>query len=111
MLNWPAIVKHADDAELIYVRDRDEWDGDSGLHDFDYDETDFLIDSSGELYSLTGRQNSNVKPEPRGESISLVALLGPVKAHAAQKGSCCVAKLYAPSIKDVFSIVESMLDD
>lgn len=108
MVNWPAIIKHADDAELIYVRDQSEWDGDAELHDFAYDDADTLIDSSGSIYSLTSIQNNQVKPELRGESIALQDLLGMVKAHAAQQGSCCVAKLYAPTITEAFKIVASL---
>ena len=107
-MNWPAIIKHSDDAELVYVSDQSEWDKDADLHGFAYDESDYLIDSSGDIYTLTKRSNKNVKPEANGDSISLIEFLGLVKAHAAQKGSCCVAKLYAPTIGDAFKIVESL---
>jgi predicted acylesterase/phospholipase RssA len=49
-----------------------------------------------------------VEPRPSGESIALQVILGLIKAHAAQKGSCCVAKLYAPTIADAFKIIESL---
>jgi hypothetical protein len=38
--------------------------------------------------------------------MKLTELLGMVKAHAAQSGSCCVAKLYAPTITEAFKIVK-----
>lgn len=107
-MNWPGIIKHSDDAELIYVRDQSEWDSDVDLHHFDYAEDDCLIDSSGDMYTLTVRSNNLVKPQANGHSMSLNEILGLVKAHAAQKGSCCVAKLYAPTITDAFKIVESL---
>jgi hypothetical protein len=40
--------------------------------------------------------------------MELQEILGLIKAHAAQKGSCCVAKLYAPTIVDAFKMVESL---
>jgi hypothetical protein len=107
-MNWPCIIKHSDDAELVYVRDQSEWDNDADLHYFEYDESDCLIDSSGNIYNLTKQGNKYVKPEASGDSVSLVEILGLVKAHAAQKGSCCVAKLYVPTITDAFKIVESL---
>ena len=107
-MNWPCIIKHSDDAELVYVRDQSEWDNDADLHCFEYDESDCLIDSSGDIYTLTISGNKYVKPDARGDSMSLVEVLGLVKAHAAQKGSCCVAKLYAPTISDAFKIVASL---
>ena len=107
-MNWPCIIKHSDDAELVYVGDQSEWDYDADLHCFEYDESDCLIDSSGDIYTLTKPCNKFVKPEASGDSMSLVEILGLVKAHAAQKGSCCVAKLYAPTISGAFKIVESL---
>jgi hypothetical protein len=108
LVNWPAIIKHADDAELTYVSDESEWNNDADFHGFEYDETDYLVDSSGNIFTLTGRENNHVNPEPSGGSMTLHELLGFIKAHAAQKGSCCVAKLYAPTIKEAFKIVESL---
>jgi hypothetical protein len=107
-VNWPAIIKHTDDAELIYVRDETEWNNDADLHSFEYDESDCLIDSSGNLFTLTSRKGKYVIPEPCNNFLTLHELLGLVKAHAAQKGSCCVAKLYAPTIGEAFKIVESL---
>lgn len=108
LVNWPGIIKHSDDAELVYVSDRSEWDNDADLHCFEYDESEFLIDSSGNIYTLTERSNKYVKPEANGDSISINEILALVKAHAAQKGSCCVSKLYAPTISDALKIVESL---
>jgi hypothetical protein len=108
MVNWPGIIKYSDDAELVYVSDQSEWDNDSDLHLFEYDESDCLIDSSGDIYVFNKAGNKYVKPEATGNSMSLVEILGLVKAHAAQKGSCCVAKLYAPTVSEAFKIVESL---
>jgi len=108
VVNWPAIIKHSGDAELIYIRDETEWNNDADLHSAVYDEADYLIDSSGNLFTLITRKNNHVHPEPTGNSIALHDLLGHIKAHAAQQGSCCVAKLYAPTISEAFKIVESL---
>ena len=45
------------------------------------------------------------------DTTNLEEILGLVKAHAAQAGSCCVAKLYAPSIDEAFKIAKSTLND
>jgi hypothetical protein len=108
MVNWPAIIKHAGDAELVYISDQSQWESDSELQQADYDESDLLIDSQGHTFNLVMRENQPVQLQPRAQSISLVEILGLVKAHAAQKGSCCVAKLYAPTIKDALVIVASL---
>jgi len=108
LINWPAIIKHSDDSELIYVSDQVQWDGDTGLHSFEYDETDLLIDSSGRVFDITKRERGVVKARANGDVIELKVILGLVKAHAAQNGSCCVAKLYAPTIREAYKIVESL---
>lgn len=108
MVNWPAIIKHSDDPELIYISDQTEWENDVDLHYFEYDETDYLLDSTGKTYTLKEKESFYINPVPNGESKSLQEILGLVKAHAAQQGSCCVAKLYAPSIIEALKIVESL---
>jgi hypothetical protein len=110
-MDYPCIIKHADDAELVYVGNQSEWDSDEDLCCFEYDESDCLIDSSGDIYIFTESSNKYVTPQASGESMSLAEILGLVKAHASQKGSCCVAKLYAPTISDAFRIVESLNEE
>jgi len=108
MVIWPALIKHSDDPELIYVSDQTEWESDVDLNRHEYDGADYLLDASGKTYTLEGKDNSSINPEPNGDSMSLQEILGLVKAHAAQQGSCCVAKLYAPSIVEALKIVESL---
>lgn len=108
MVTWPAIIKHSDDPELIYVSDQTEWENDVDLHYFEYDESDYLLDSTGKIYTLKKTKGFYASPEPNGDSKSLQEILGLVKAHAAQQGSCCVAKLYAPSIVEALKIVKSL---
>ena len=109
-MKWPCVIKHADDDELVYLDDLSAWQGGEELHSFDYDETDFLIDASGAVYGFDGSDGSSITLVSRNRSLELMDVLGLVKAHAASKGSCCVAKLYAPTILDAFMIVKSMQD-
>ena len=109
-LTWPAIIKYPDDAELLYIHNQAEWDSDSGLHSFNYDESDCLIDSVGKIFHLTKRFNNIVQPELTTDIKQLEEILGLVKGHASQMGSCCVSKLYAPSIIEAFKIVKSLND-
>lgn len=109
MINWPALIKHAEDAELDYVEDLQAWESDSERCTFDYDESDYMIDSTGAVFSLVAKTNRNrVVPEPTGEYKSLEQVLGLVKAHAAQADFCCVAKLFAPSIVDAMAMVKAL---
>ena len=106
MINWPCIVKHSDDPELLYISSQAVWENVERHHGIEFSESDHLIDSSGNVFALTNSTNNYVSPEANGDSMSLVEILGLVKAHAAQIGSCCVAKLYAPTISDALEIVK-----
>jgi hypothetical protein len=107
-IDWPAVIRHPDDPELTCVRSQSVWDSEADLHSFEYDDSDYLVDSSGIVYTLTRRTKNVVQPEPDGRSLALEVMLGLVKAHASQTGSCCVSKLYAPSIREAIRIVESL---
>lgn len=111
LLIWPAIIKYPDDAELLYINSQAEWDSDTGLHTFNYDEADYLIDSIGNSFTLTKRINDVVQPERANTTHTLNEILGMVKGHASQMGSCCVSKLYAPSIDEAFKIVKSLSEN
>ena len=110
-INWPAIIKHANDDELVYISDNTEWSSDTELQTVVYDEDDYLLDSSGQIFTLKNNSNGGVIAQPTQQIKPLLDVLGLVKAHAAQSGSCCVAKLYAPGIAEAFAIVKSMNND
>lgn len=110
-MNWPCIIKYAGDAELVYVTDQTQWDEDVDLHQVIYGQSDILIDSSGEIYSLETFDGQRVEPRPLGETMTLQAVIDLVRNHAAQQGSCCVAKLYATTLEEAFSIVASLLNN
>ena len=110
-IKWPAILKYSNDPELLYISNQSEWNSDVGLHNFIYEDSDYLIDSSGNMFSLTHKLNSHINPQFQNRQQSLEEILGLVKAHSAQLGNCCVAKLYAPSIEDAFDIVKSFTDE
>ena len=107
-IHWPAIIKHADDPELTYIGDASAWERDPELQQFVYEDADLLIDSRGRLYSLTHRELDLAVPKAIGEVMPLETVLGLVKAHASQAGSCCVAKLYAPTIAEAFDMLRSL---
>jgi hypothetical protein len=106
-VNWPGIVLHEGDPELLYVPDLASWERDAGVHAADYRASDCLIDSTGRVFTLAATAGQRVIPQPRGDTKSLEEILGLVKAHAAQAGSCCVARFYASSIREAFCIVQT----
>ena len=103
---WPAVVRHGDDPELTYIADEQPLYERRGS----YLNGEQLIDSAGKIFLLSCDDNA-LDLHPTGEVMALNDFLGLVKAHAAQGGSCCVAKLHAPSIADAMAIVASLEDD
>ena len=107
MIVWPAVIRHHEAAELIYIEDESGWNNDESAHACVYDEVDMLIDSTGQIFSLDTCKNARVIPVKRHKTIPLLEFLGLVKAHVAQTGACCVAKLYAPNLCEAFKVVAS----
>jgi len=108
VIEWPAIIKHANDPELDYYEDLGALE--QGLGDFDAGTLaeDYLIDCSGRAYELDTDVAGNIVFRDLHKHQTLEQVLGLVKAHAAQAESCCVAKLWAPTIRDALSIVRSV---
>ena len=106
-INWPAIIRHGEDPELSFIADQSAW-----LQYISHEDPvtdDSVIDSSGHRYSII-RHGGEFRLQAAG-SVTLTELLGLVKAHAAASGSCCVAKLYAPTIDEAMKIVASLEDE
>lgn len=111
MINWPAIVKHHNDPELTYVDNQAEWNSNEELYHGSFDELDYLVDAAGKVFTLSEKLNHCVAPRPNGTVKTLYEILGLIKAHAANTESCCVSKLYAPSIIDAFKLINSINND
>lgn len=105
-INWPAIISHGEDPELTFIPDQSAWA--EFICDEDASTDDTLIDSTGHQYSIKSSGSELILQVT--EIITLSELLGLVKAHAASRGSCCVAKLYAPTIDEAMKIVASLED-
>lgn len=108
LVSWPAIIKFDGDAELTFIRDQADWEQNAEYHHFQYQAGDTLIDSTGQLFSLTAQAVGYALPEPVRHILSFEDIVTLVRAHAAQTGTCCIEKISAPSIKDVIELVESL---
>ena len=104
-VSWPAIIKIEGDAELIFIRDLNQWEQDDEHHHFVYRDNDRLIDATGELYTLRPRENGGAVPQPANRTMTPEEIAGLVRAHAAQVNTCCIEKITAPSIKELIELV------
>lgn len=103
---WPALLRLTGEAELLVVRDQAQWDGDPHLHAAHYLPTDVLIDAEGGIHGLRREAHGRVALQPTGHTVTLAEVVAAVQAHAAQAGSCCVAKFSAASIREAIMAVD-----
>jgi hypothetical protein len=103
---WPALLRLTGEAELLVVHDQAQWEGDPHLQLAHYLPTDALIDADGKIHSLQREANGRVVPQPTRHTATLAEVITAVQAHAAQAGSCCVAKFSAASIREAIMAVE-----
>ena len=104
-ITFPAVIRHENDPDLTYLENLKSL---AGLSIDEIDSTDMLIDVDGNTYSI--EQDEPEKAYTRTGNIDLKIFLGLVKAHAANRGSCCVAKLYAPDFIEAMKLVASLED-
>jgi hypothetical protein len=104
-ITWPAMLRLTGEAELAYLHDPADWE--RHVHGSNYLATDVLIDASGAIYTLERGTDGNLRPQATEKSATLDEIVDAVRAHAAQMGSCCVAKFSATSIPEAIAAVRS----
>jgi len=109
-VNWPAVLKIENDAELLLLADQNAWDSEASNLPMLGHASDQIIDSQGKIFNLKRFNSNHISIADSGTSMNLIDFLGLVKAHAAAQGTCCVAKLYAPSYQDAFEMLASLAD-
>ena len=104
-VQWPAIIAYDNDPELDYIESENLWQAQAEGLDSHFEKEDRLIDVTGQVFSLERINSGMVIPLSTGNYLNLSEILGLVKAHLADQGSCCVAKTYAPTIRDAIMMV------
>ena len=106
-IHWPAILQYDNDPELDYLQNEAAWFQVITSSENTFEEHDRLIDSDGQVFSCTQLiQTPAGNPQPKA-TIKLETVLGLIKAHLADTGSCCVAKTFAPTIRDAIRILKN----
>ena len=111
MISWPGVIQHADDPELDYLETPEAFEISATSNVSAFDENTLFIDSKGLVYELHQTDSGATRLRDTGERRTLEQVLGLVKAHAAHAEQCCVAKLWAPTIRDAISIVRSVSEE
>jgi hypothetical protein len=109
-VDWPVLIKYSDYEELGYVADASGWETEVGAGGAYLGAADILIDSRGAAFSVVNQGEGLNVLTPTQRAVGMDELLIWVRVHASMQGHCCVAKLNASSIAEVFTILQS-LDD
>lgn len=106
-VQWPAVLKLHGADELIYLQNHAAWLSDGHLQTMHLTASDILIDSAGLCFKAGFHitQNRNGGFIATGERLDLQQVIQLVRMHAAQDGTCCVAKLHASSIGDAITML------
>ncbi|MDN3652301.1 DUF4144 family protein [Thalassotalea ponticola] len=110
MINWPAIIKHDGEDELIYIANREQWLNDEEMLLYFFTDADVLIDSLGQVFSLPEVQ-SNIDSANVLAVATVDQIMELVRAHAALLAHCCVAKIGADNTEQAIELVKSMSED
>ena len=106
-IHWPAILHYDNDPELEYLENETAWHQAITSFDNTFEAHDRLIDSEGQVFLCTQLIQTVAGNTESKEQLKLETVLGLIKAHLADTGSCCVAKTYAPTIRDAIRILEN----
>jgi hypothetical protein len=108
MIEWPAIIKHEGDDELICISSADEWTRDSGSYLYNHSGNNLLIDSKGNIFNLANDANGGISADKTGRIISLEDFIRLVRIHASTINRCCIEKISFRSIADGVKLIASM---
>ena len=109
-IRWPAFIQFSGQAELSYLANESAWVAEAHQHLQTYQPGDRVVDSVGQLFALKGSGHT-AELSPTGEKLTLPELLPIVRAHAAQAGLCCTAKLSAASIGEAVQLLSTLHED
>ncbi|MEW6999100.1 DUF4144 family protein [Colwelliaceae bacterium BS250] len=109
MINWPAFIKHDGEDELIYISSATAWQNDEEMLLYVFTERDVLIDSHGQVFSLTDIQTS-FESAIALATATVDNINELVRAHAVVCGECCVEKIYCQTLPQAMEFIESLSD-
>lgn len=107
MVTWPAVLKFEGDPELLYVASQSDWNTDKYAHAIIHGEGDILIDSEGSVFSLVGLNDGVLSFQASEIILDLSEMIDLIKAHQANLGSCCIAKISFRSFAEAVQSVDS----
>ncbi|MDG1732587.1 MAG: DUF4144 family protein [Thalassotalea sp.] len=107
MIHWPAIIKHDGEDELIYISSALSWQNDEEMLLYIFTDRDVLIDSSGQVFSLSAVQEQ-FDTSPVLANATLENIIELIQSHAAISATCCIEKIQPKSIGQAIELVSHL---
>lgn len=103
MIAWPCVFHLEGDDELIYLASEDVFIHESAS--LIWRESDRIIDSTGQSYSLLTGEAGKIELKPHGHRLALSEVTALVQAHEFSKAEMCLTKIQFLSISEAISAV------
>lgn len=103
MIAWPCVFHLEGDDELIYFASEDVFIHESAS--LIWRESDRIIDSTGQSYSLLTGEAGKIELKPHGHRLALSEVTALVQAHEFSKAEMCLTKIQFLSISEAISAV------
>jgi hypothetical protein len=103
---WPAIIMHHEQHELILVSSERAWLDEPQLSRFPYAVDDRLIDSRGQLFApVYDRVSGHVEIKTLDTQIGLAEFNLLLRKHLCVQNACCISKLSLSSYQQGFDLI------
>jgi hypothetical protein len=108
MIAWPAVIKYEGDDELTYIDCENDWMRDARSYLYNHNGDNCLIDSNGEIFTLSTSGSGNIDLTTSGNRVSLDDFTRLVRTHASTVNRCCIEKISFRNIADGVKLIDSM---
>jgi Cu/Ag efflux pump CusA len=108
MIHWPAAIKYDGDDELSFIGSEQEWTRDAGSLLYNHKGDDYLIDSSGHIFSIDHVHDEVITTADTGRRILLQDFIRLVRIHASNSHRCCIEKINFRNIAEGISLLANM---
>ncbi|WP_068547264.1 DUF4144 family protein [Thalassotalea crassostreae] len=107
MIQWPAIIKHDGEDELIYIHSKKHWLEDEEMLLYIFSERDVLIDATGKVFPLKELQQ-DIEHSNYLVEASLDNIVELIQHHASIVGNCCSSKIQTENILAAIEMVRTI---
>ncbi|WP_371374823.1 DUF4144 family protein [Thalassotalea aquiviva] len=107
MIHFPALVRHDNEDELIYIDSLQDWQNDEEMLLYIFTERDVLIDSTGQVFLLPDVQENLTTATPIANA-TVENITELVQAHVHILGHCCSEKIRFNTVSEAIAAIKDL---